>query len=113
MKRRVLLGTSEAPGFGGAGASAYALFRSMRRGGRDAHFVSLIERWDMPYFQYIAGESSGNPEGLPDVETCILTEPLLGPQEQLVDLIARIGPDVMVGCDCVAADLLKRAAPER
>ena len=112
MTRRILLASYEVPGLGGASTSAYALFRKMQRDRVDTHFVNLIAEWDVPYMQYMLGESYGNPNGLPDVQNCIVAGSLYGRHEPLVGLIERIGPDVMVGYGDIAAGLLKRAAPD-
>jgi glycosyltransferase involved in cell wall biosynthesis len=111
MKRRALLASYEVAGLGGASTSTYALFRKMQRDGLDVHLVNLVDRFDVPYLQYVLGADYGNPRLLPNVRNCVLTPPWSRRQEALVWLVDDVSPDVIMARGDIATVLLKRAAP--
>jgi glycosyltransferase involved in cell wall biosynthesis len=111
MTRRVLLAAYEVPGLGGASTSTYALFRKMRGDGVDVHLVNLIDAYDLPYIQYILGDTYGNPKHLPNVHNCVLEEGPYRRHDALSRLVEAIAPDVILGYGDIAALLLKLAAP--
>ncbi|MEO6027006.1 MAG: glycosyltransferase [Candidatus Binatia bacterium] len=112
MSVRVLVCCFEIPTQGGAATSAYALFAKMKREGVDAHYVNIVERATVPYFQWTHGASFGNPAGLPDVHTCIVEWPFSGSQPALRATIARVAPQVVVARGYIATLFAKQAAPE-
>lgn len=111
MKRRVLVTSYEVPGQGGAATSAYALCAKMQRDGVDAHYLNLVERIDLPFFAWCNGAAFGNPDGLPDVATCVVETPLYRRHPALVEAVARIAPDIVLARGYIAALLLKTATP--
>jgi len=113
MSRRVLLGSYEIPGYGGASTSGYTLSERLRGHGLDVSYVNLIEARDAEYYAYAFGAGFGNPRGLPDVQTCALEGRLHGPHPELARLIDSLSPDVMVGVGHIAAKLLKQASPRQ
>jgi glycosyltransferase involved in cell wall biosynthesis len=110
MKRRVLLASYEVAGLGGASTNTYALFRKMQRDGLDVHLVNLVDRFDVPYLQYVLGADYGNPRSLPNVRNCVLTT-RSRPEDALVRLIDDVSPDVIMARGDIATVLIKRAAP--
>lgn len=113
MKARVLVCCFEVPTQGGAATSAYALFAKMRRDGLDAHYLNIVERAALPYYQWTYGARLGNPAALPDVHTAVVEHPFDGVQPALRSTIADIAPDVVVARGYLATLFAKRAAPER
>ncbi len=112
MKRRVLVTSYEVPDHGGAATSAYTLFAKLQREGVDAHYLSVVERIDLPFFQWFHGADVGNPDRLPNVGTCVVETPLYRRHPALVDAVARIAPDVVLARGYIAALVVKTAAPE-
>lgn len=110
--KKLLLGCYEIPGYGGANTATYQLFHLMQEDGYDVHYVNLVDEQDGPYFEYAFGPNYGNPRCLSHVYNSLLKGPLYSPHPELSDLIASIGPDVMIGVDFIAALLMKRARPE-
>ena len=113
MKKKVLLGCFEVPGWGGASTSSYKLFELMRAEGIEVSYINLIGHEDADFFRSVFGESVGNPKRFSDVWNCFLTAPLYERQRELEELIQRLSPDTMVGIGWIAALLMKRAAPGR
>lgn len=113
MKARVLVCCFEVPTQGGSATSAYALFAKMQRDGLDAHYLNVVERTTVPYYQWTYGAALGNPAGLRDVHTAVVEHPFDGRQAALEEAIARIAPDVIVARGYLATLFAKRAAPTR
>ena len=107
MTRRVLLAVYEAPGLGGAATSAYALFRKMLGDGIDVHLVNMIDACDLPYVQYVLGETYGNPHRLPNVHSCVLDGSPSRRRDALARLVEAVAPEVILGYGDIAASLLK------
>ena len=113
MKKKVLLGCFEVPGWGGASTSSYKLFELLRADGVEVTYVNLIAQEDEGFFKGLFGDSVGNPKRLPGVWNCFLNAPVYNRHPELEDLIRNSAPDTMVGIGWIAALLMKRAAPER
>ncbi len=113
MKARVLVCCFEVPTQGGAATSAYALFAKMRRNRLDAHYLNIVERTALPYYQWTYGARLGNPEDLPDVHSAVVEHPFDRVQPALRARIAAIAPDLIVARGYLATLFAKRAAPER
>ncbi len=108
-KGRILLCCYEVSGFGGAATAAYSLFEQMLEDGLDVYFLNLVEPADASYFCYLLGDHWGNPAQRPRVETCVLNDPLFGPQPELVARVAALQPDVLVGEEFIATVLLSQS----
>ncbi|TMA95562.1 MAG: glycosyltransferase family 4 protein [Deltaproteobacteria bacterium] len=113
MKKKILLGCFEVPGWGGASTSTYKLFEIMRADGIEVNYVNLIALEDADFFRGLFGDRLGNPKQLPEVWNCFLKEPTYNRHPELEDRIQGISPDIMVGVGWIAALLMKRAAPDR
>lgn len=113
MRRRILLGCYEVPGYGGASTSNYHLFEMMQRDGLDVHLLNIIDEADEAYFRYLFGENVGNPRLLDDVHNCVLSGQLFEAHPELTECIERLSPDLLVGDGFIAALLMKQAAPGR
>ena len=113
MRRRILIGCYEVPGYGGASTASYRLVELLRAQRFDAALVNLIDEQDAGFFEYVFGPAYGNPRGLSDIHNCVLAGPLYYPHPELADLIDAIAPDVMIGVGFIGALLLKRAAMNR
>ena len=113
MRKKILLGCFEIPGFGGASTSTYKLFEMMHKDGFDVTMVNLISESDTEYFKHLFVKCLGNPKGLPEVYNCFLKDNNYKPQPDLTSLINDIAPDIMLGVGWIAALLMKKAAPER
>jgi len=113
MKKKILLGCFDVPGWGGASTSSYKLFELMRNDGLEVTFLNIIAEKDADYFRYLFAEKIGNPKGLEDVYNCFLEGPTFHPQPELEKLINKLDPDIIVGVGWVASLLIKREAPTR
>lgn len=113
MKKKILLGCFEVPGWGGASTSTYKLFEIMRADGIEVNYVNLIAQEDAEFFRGLFGDNVGNPKQLPEVWNCFLNESTYNRHPELENLIQGISPDIMVGVGWIAALLMKRAAPDR
>ncbi len=113
MKKKILLGCFDVPGWGGASTSSYKLFELMRNDGLEVTFLNIIAEKDADYFRYLFGENIGNPKGLGDVYNCFLEGLTFHPQPELGELINKIDPDIIVGVGWIASLLIKREAPTR
>jgi len=113
MKKKILLGCFEVPGWGGASTATYKLFEIMRADGIEVNYVNLIALEDAEFFGSLFRDAVGNPKQLPDVWNCFLQEPTYHRHPALEDLIQGISPDIMVAVGWIAALLMKRAAPLR
>jgi len=111
MHKKMLLGSYEVPGYGGASTSAYSLFEKMKRDGYDVQYLNIIDGADDVYFRYLFGESVGNPKLLDGVHSCVLSGPLFGAHPELAERIAALSPDLLVAEGFIAALLMKQAAP--
>jgi glycosyltransferase involved in cell wall biosynthesis len=113
MPARFLFGGTEVPSLGGASTALYDLFRRLQEDERRVNLVNLLEEQDLAFFQHTFGDLLGNPQRLPGVATCWLTDDLEAPQPTLAQHIDALDPDVLVGVGYLAAMLFKRAAPSR
>ncbi len=112
MKKRILLGCYEIPGYGGANTASYQLFQIMQEDNFDVHYLNLIDEQDSAYFSYAFGPNCGNPQSLKHVCNCILNGPLYSPHPELTNLIEAVSPDLLIAVDFIAALLMKRAYPK-
>lgn len=113
MRRRILIGCYEVPGYGGASTASYGLVDLLRAGGADASLVNLVDEQDADFFRLVFGPRYGNPQGRDGVGNCVLSGRLYGPHPELAELIDEAAPDVLIGVGYIAALLMKRAAPRR
>ena len=113
MKKKILLGCFEVPGWGGASTSTYKLFEMMQADGIEVDCVNLIALEDSDFFRRLFGDSVGNPKRLSGVWNCFLKAPTYNGHPELEDLIQGVSPDIMVSVGWIAALLMKRAAPDR
>jgi hypothetical protein len=113
MKRKILIGCFEVPGWGGASTSSYKLFETLQSGGLEVNYVNLIALEDGDFFRGLFGDRVGNPKQLSEVWNCFLKEPTYNRHSELEDLIHKLAPDIMVAVGWIAALLLKRAAPRK
>ena len=111
MKKSILLGCYEVPGYGGAATATYRLFEKMQADGYPVHYWNLIEEEDEEYYRYIFGRDFGNPKHLDNVHTISLQLPLYRAHSDLKERIAEINPDVMVGSGFIAAHVMKKSYP--
>ena len=111
MTRRILIGSFEVPGFGGAATVGYNLFETLREGGLDIWFLNIVSLEDAGFFRFHYGSSLGNPKGLGRVENHFLSHPTFATQPELASLLEELAPDLLVGMGWIASLLLKRAAP--
>lgn len=113
MRRRVLIGCYEVPGYGGASTASYCLFELLREEGVDAAFVNIVDEEDADFYPFVFGPGWGNPRGREGVHNCVLGTRLWRAHPELAALVDEIAPDVVIGVGYIAAVLLKRAAPAR
>lgn len=107
-----MFGCYEIPGYGGASTAAYRFFKLVQRRGFDASFVNLVSKEDDERFKRLFGREYGNPEGLKNVNNCLLDQPLFSGQDNLSRLLKMLDSDIMVGFDYIAAFLMNQAAPQ-
>ena len=110
MKKKILLGCFEVPGWGGASTATYKLFEIMRADGIEVNYVNLIALEDAECFRGLFRGCCYRKQ-LPEVWNCFLQEPTYHRHPALEDLIQGLSPDIMVGVGWIAALLMKRAAP--
>lgn len=116
MAKRILIGSYEVPGYGGASTVAYRLFEDLQNQGFDVSFVNLIGQDDAPYLRVMYGDTLGNPRGLANVYTVFLERALFYPSpahEKISQLIESLAPDFLLGYGFIAALLLKSSAPDK
>lgn len=113
MNKKILMGSFEVPGWGGASTSSYNLFQVMRNDGFDLSYLNIIADDDADFFKLLFGETIGNPKGLNDVYTCFLDSPTFFPHPELANLINEIDPQLIVAIGWIAALLMKSAAPKK
>ena len=112
MKKKILLGCFEVPGWGGASTSTYSLLGKMQNLDYDVHFVNLISQNDVDLFRFYYGDKVGNPKNLPNVHNCFLKKPNHDQHPELKSIIHRVKPDIIVGVGWLAAHILKTNAPD-
>ena len=113
MPPRVLIGSYEVPGYGGASTSAYRLLEELRASGLDAAYVNIVDEEDADFFRLAFGPAYGNPRGLPGVHDCVLQGPLWRAHPELSAMLAALDPGIVIGVGFIAATLFARAAPGR
>jgi glycosyltransferase involved in cell wall biosynthesis len=113
MRRRILIGCYEVPGYGGASTASYCLFETLRDAGINAAFVNIVDEEDAQFYPFVFGPGWGNPRGREGVHNCVLGDRLWRAHPELGALVDDIAPDVMIGVGFIAALLMKRAAPQR
>ncbi len=107
----VLHASFDAPGWGGGGTTAYALFARRQRDGARVHFVNLVTDGDATRLQRILGPEFDNPRRLADVHTCRLTGSWWRAHDELVALVERVRPDAILAHGFLATALMRFAAP--
>jgi len=108
---RILHASYDAPGWGGAATTAYALFERRQRDGADVHFVNLVKASDAALLRDTIGPEFDNPRRLADVHTCELDGNWWGPRDDLIALIERLRPDAILAHGFLATGLMRFAAP--
>src|SRR2546428_7271831 len=106
MKKKILLGCFEVPGWGGASTSTYKLFEVMRADGMEVKYVNLIAQEDAEFFRKLFGDNIGNPKRFPEVWNCFLKEPTYHRHPELEKLVHELAPDIIVAVGWIAALLL-------
>ena len=113
--KKILIGCYEVPLDGGASTSAYQIFEEMQKDGFDVTYINIISEEDVDYYRYVMGEGFGNPRNLYHVHNCVVNKHLFYPNfvhEEIVQVINRVSPDIMICVDFIATLLMKRAAPQ-
>ena len=111
MTTRVLIVSMDVPTQGGAATGSYALFAKMKRDGIDAHFMNIVERAVVPYYEWNYGADFGNPDGSPCVHTCVTDHPTYGLQPGLAEAIERIAPGVVFARGYIPALIVGNTSP--
>jgi glycosyltransferase involved in cell wall biosynthesis len=111
--QKILIASSDIPGYGAGGTSGYRLFLKMRAGGLDVAYFNLIEEQDVDFFRFVFGEGFGNPDALEQVYNVILKEPLSDGGNGVDPHSNGFAPTVAVAIGFEAAVWLKKAAPGR
>src|ERR1700732_2214178 len=97
MKKRILLGCYEVPGWGGSSTVFYHLFEKMQRDGFDVTYINLITEEDARLLRRVLPGGFGNPRGLENTHTLILQLPLCRMHQDLANLIESLEPDLLFG----------------
>jgi glycosyltransferase involved in cell wall biosynthesis len=108
---RILHASYDAPGWGGAATTAYALFDRRQRDGADVHFVNLVAAREAAVLRDAVGPEFDNPRRLADVHTCGLDGNWWGPRDELIALVERLRPDAILAHGFLATGLMRFAAP--
>lgn len=115
MRKTILIGCFEVPGYGGASTVAYRMFEDLRDEFELA-FINIISQEDAAYLRVMYGEALGNPRHLPSVYNLFLDRAPFSPSPahpHLTQLIDALAPDFVVGIDFIATLLLKSSAPNK
>lgn len=113
MSLRVLVACYEVPGYGGAATAAYRLFETLREGGLEVAYVSLIEARDEDFYRFALGDAFGNPRRHDGVFVESLGAPLYRAHDTLRARIDALDPQVVLAVGFIAAFLVDAAAPGR
>ncbi|MEO2046700.1 MAG: glycosyltransferase [Pirellulales bacterium] len=113
MNKKILLACYEVPGWGGASTTHYNLFERMQTDGLDVAYVNLVNVKYENRFRKLFGHEVGNPRALDNVHNCVVEEPLWQPHSSLADVIEAENPELILAFGCIAAHLVKLAAPHR
>jgi len=114
MSKRILTTCYEIPGHGGASTSSYNLFRMMQNDGLNVHYMNIIRPDHEVYYKYIFGDKFGNPRELENVHNCVLDSKDLSGKahKNIVKLINKIQPEIILGVHYIAPLLIKETFPE-
>ena len=110
MKAKLLLACNQVPNYGGASTTFYILFEILQSAGWDVHYLNIIERNRLKFYQNTFGNRSGNPRKLRNVHKFLFQNG--GSLPYLKVLIEIIKPDLMIGKNFIAPYLLKRQRPD-
>jgi glycosyltransferase involved in cell wall biosynthesis len=110
MKKRILLGCYEVPGWGGSSTVFYHLFEKMQRDGFDVTYINLITEEDARLLRRVFPGGFGNPRGLENTNTLILQLPLCRMHQDLANLIESLEPDLLFGFGSIATRLFEFVA---
>ena len=83
MRKRVLIGCYEIPGYGGVSTASYQLFEYLQRDGLEVCYLNIIDGRDEEYYTYMFSENYANPKNLPNVSVCALNGELFGRHPEL------------------------------
>ena len=108
---RILHASYDAPGWGGAATTAYALFERRQRDGADVHFVNLVKASDAALLRDAIGPEFDHPRRLADVHTSELDGNWWGPRDDLIALVERLRPAAILAHGFLATGLMRFAAP--
>lgn len=111
MRKRVLIGCYEIPGYGGVSTASYQLFEHLQRDGLEVCYLNIIDGRDEEYYTYMFSENYANPKNLPNVSVCALNGGLFGRHPELTRSIQSFCPQILVGMGYIAALIMKQAAP--
>ena len=103
---RILIGVYEPPGWGGASTVAYRLHQRLLERGQTSGLVLLLDPEHLDFYRLKLGPEFANPHRLESV----FTAPLV--VSKVAEVARSWSPDVLVAVGWLAANALKRAAPE-
>ena len=115
MNKRILIGCSHVPGWGGPGTASYPLFEMMQSDGLDVVFINFVSGKDYDNLSKKFGNGLGNPKALSNVHTFIIDNyiNLSFQNSHLSAFLEDLSPDIIIGITWRAAFLMKRAAPQK
>ncbi len=106
ISRRILIVSSVVPGFSSAASAAYLFFERLQQDGYSVHFWHLIALAEEGYYQYLFGDSYGNPGQLANVKNVAPDKSSLKPAVQ------NLKPEIIVAFSKEAVLAIGPAAPD-
>lgn len=106
ISRRILIASSVVPGFSSAASAAYLFFQRLQQDGHSVHLWHLIAPAEEGYYQYLFGDSFGNPGQLANVQNVSPDKPSLKPA------IQNLKPDIVIAFSSEAVIAISQAAPD-
>lgn len=108
-----MLSCHQAPYYGGAATFQYLLFEFMQESGYDAHYLTLASKTEVETYKSNLGISWWNPARLDNVHLYISQNLNKRAQSELIEIVRKVNPDLIIGKNDIAPRIFKNIMPKR